>query len=415
MNMDISASRPPSGKTHRQQREVLTEKERQRQDLSRRNKIKNKTPPAYRGHTRATSAGISRSVSMRSSPQSGRKSSDMAFLENGGGSFETNGRGTPSTPRKITYLGENNQPVFVSRSTDSSPVSFNRNGSKGDLFTRSSTTPSPKLDEPKSRNSKSPVDGGDKTRKTNGSSRKASRGNSKGTSPDNRSSSQNGTAPYAYIGPNSVTVHRERPGAAKLKRTSPISSPMNGRKSTEGYTYVDNDKHTRVPQNSPVGVRRTGSLKEHLERSRICSSTENSPALARKHTDASPQTPNLKLTNGNWCSNRGLPSALLTDMHLFRKLYMVQLEKEARKEVEEHYLKYGPPSRVPHDSYSAIPTGGGTPRGRPDETATVLASPRSSILKQTMASDPKMIVKSQAPSAKKRVSFSAECSIELKT
>ena len=155
--------------------------------------------------------------------------------------------------------------------------------------------------------------------------------------------------------------------------------------------------------------------------------------------------------NSSWCSSRGFPPALLTDMQLFRKLYMVQLEKEARKEVEQQYAakskqvssgagasanttaaeakaSMDSPSKqtetdvtsseqvvnaepVASDACAAT-AASATPGG--GKAASSAATPRrGSILKRSDSFDQRTAPKSSSQPTRKRVSFQADSLPEL--
>ena len=202
---------------------------------------------------------------------------------------------------------------------------------------------------------------------------------------------------YSYVGQSPASKQStDRPNAARKTRSSSLKmSPTAAqfRDVQPGHLQLPNSDCAGSSQKQ--GQRKASGFTDQFERS-----GKGVEGLYNR----SSFTPRFPLSNIG-TGSRGVPHALLTDMQLFRKLYMNQLEKEARREVEEQYAKnkQAKQNEETHktDVESVTPTSGY------ESTFSVEnPSPRMSILKQPKPSQIKSSTDS-APS-RKRVSFSAD-------
>ena len=246
---------------------------------------------------------------------------------------------------------------------------------------------------------------------------------------------------YSYVGQSPLASRSERPFAARSSRSLSFKLAQSAMQ-VEKFSAEEANSNSSAPGRGtppPVVVAKKPSLMDHVERSRIGASSGDSSAVLTNHVsgqkpaaDAKSLRTNMsgiRSTPGNssWCSSRGLPPALLTDMQLFRKLYMVQLEKEARKEVEQQYAaaKTKPASDSSAQSAAGVATqkelevtdspntdndqAAATNEPVKDEFVKITdASPRVSILKQTDSLQSRSTAPKSSSQTRKRVSFSSD-------
>ena len=211
---------------------------------------------------------------------------------------------------------------------------------------------------------------------------------------------------YSYVGQSPLSKQSsERPNAARKTRSSALklSNSFGHMRDVSPVRTTANSESATSGISQRYGPRRTSRINDQFERS----TKGTADGLYGRAGFAA----RLPMSNAG-TGSRGVPHALLTDMQLFRKLYMNQLEKEARREVEEQYAKNKQQTRQNGEenqkSEEGVEETAATPSSNFDMTIAIEnPSPRMSILKQPKPSSARAASECTTPN-RKRVSFSAD-------